>query len=216
MCGPAHSSVHSCPFRLRVTRRKPSARRSSWTVTATDSSPGLVDLSAIRVDPAKSEGVYQVQAVIKDFTSGETASQTVRFQVSGSARPWSYRRRITDRFSSGLKFERPGSEGPPVLATLMLALIQHDGSEFQPPAEDAEDRRESRHGFQGAHIGDRLDADSRVLVDNHVVDREARLGEQAEVDGAQLDLAAQRVFERRPDARREPVPAQVGRGDTGH
>src|ERR1039458_8601545 len=54
------------------------------------------------------------------------------------------------------------------------ATIQPDGSEFQTPAEDAEDRGEPRHGFQGAHIGDRLDADSRVLVDHQVVHREAR------------------------------------------
>ena len=97
------------------------------------------------------------------------------------------------------------------LGQVDAGVIQPDGCEFQVPAENG---GEPRHGFQGSHISDRLDADGGVLVDYHVIDREARPGEQAEVDGAQLDLPAQRAFERRLDAWGEPIAAQVGRGDT--
>src|ERR1035438_10570596 len=31
--------------------------------------------------PTQTEGIYQIQVVIKDFTSGETTSQTERFRV---------------------------------------------------------------------------------------------------------------------------------------
>jgi arylsulfate sulfotransferase len=83
----------------------------TWTVSATDSNPGPLTFQFNVASPSSSltlardfnlgalssgiwksqpftwvptavEGVYQIQVVIKDFTSGETASRTIKYQVN--------------------------------------------------------------------------------------------------------------------------------------
>ena len=118
--------------------------------------------------------------------------------------------RITERLKQRLEVPTPRLGRAAGLGHVDAGVVQADGSEFQVPAEE---RGDPRHGFERSHVGDGLDADGGVLVDHHVIDRKARAGEQAEVDGPQFDLAAQRAFERRANARRETVATQVRRGD---
>ena len=53
----------------------------------------------------------------------------------------------------------PGLGRATGLRQVDAGIIQPDGSELQPPAEE---RGEARHGFERPDVGDRLDADRRI------------------------------------------------------
>lgn len=111
LCAPAHASVKILSLTPAVQAPQPIGTTVVWTVTATDSNIGPLtfrfnvtppggpftlarDFNAgtfssgvwtslpFTWTPIAKDGVYQVQVVIKDFTSGETVSQKAQFQVT--------------------------------------------------------------------------------------------------------------------------------------
>ena len=118
VCAPMQAAVGIVSMRPSLASPQLIGTTIVWTVTATDSntgpltfrfnvaSPGgsfalVKDFNVGTLNsgtwtsqpfawtPTRIEGTYQIQVVIEDFTSGETTSQTARFQVtplvSGSA-----------------------------------------------------------------------------------------------------------------------------------
>jgi hypothetical protein len=110
-CAPAHATVRILSMQAPVSSPQVIGTQIVWTVKATDSNPGPLtfqfnvaapggsfslarDFNAGTLSsgawtslpfawtPVKMEGVYQIQVVVTDFTSGETASHTARFQVT--------------------------------------------------------------------------------------------------------------------------------------
>ena len=111
LCAPAQATVRILSMKPSLSSPTPIGSSITWTVLATDSSPGPLTFQfnvalpgrplALARDfnvgtfysvawaspvfvwtPTISEGIYQIQAVVKDFTSGESASRTVQFQIS--------------------------------------------------------------------------------------------------------------------------------------
>ena len=110
LCAPAYASVQILSTTPTLNSPQVIGTSIVWTVTATDSNPGPLtfrfnvsgpggsftlarDFNAGTLGsgiwtslpftwtPTQTEGIYQIQVVIKDFTSGETTSQTERFRV---------------------------------------------------------------------------------------------------------------------------------------
>jgi arylsulfate sulfotransferase len=108
---PAHAAVQITSLKASLKSPQPIGASVIWIVTATDSNPGPLTFQfnvappggslALAKDfnvgtlaagawtaqpfawtPTGIEGVYQIQVAIKDFTSGETASKILKFQVS--------------------------------------------------------------------------------------------------------------------------------------
>ncbi|MGA2738086.1 MAG: aryl-sulfate sulfotransferase [Bryobacteraceae bacterium] len=111
LCGPAHATIAILSMQPSVTSPQPIGTTIVWTVTATDSNPGPLTFQFNVAAPGESftlardfnvgtlisgvwtslpftwtptsfEGGYQIQAIVKDFASGETAPQTAAFQVT--------------------------------------------------------------------------------------------------------------------------------------
>jgi hypothetical protein len=111
LCAPAHATVRISSVQPSLSAPQPVGTSIVWAVTATDTNPGPLtfqfnvtppsgplamawDFNAGTLNsgtwtsqpftwtPTGIEGSYQIQVVIKDFTSGETASHTAYFQVS--------------------------------------------------------------------------------------------------------------------------------------
>ena len=111
LCAPAHATVQISSVESSVASPQPIGTSVTYTVTATDTNPGPLTFQFNMAAPGQPlalvkdfnvgtfssgawtsqpfvwtptgvEGVYQIQVVIKDFASGETASQTVQFQVN--------------------------------------------------------------------------------------------------------------------------------------
>jgi arylsulfate sulfotransferase len=111
LCAPASATLQFTSIKPSVVSPQPIGSPIVWTVTATDTNPGPLTfqfnvalaktpLSLARDFnvgtfssgvwtsqpftwvPTGFEGTYNIQAVIKDFASGETASKIVQFQVS--------------------------------------------------------------------------------------------------------------------------------------
>jgi arylsulfate sulfotransferase len=111
LCGPAGASIQIRSLAPSPQSPQLIGTSITWTAAATDSNAGPLAFQfnvaapqrslALAADfnlgkqgprawisqpfvwtPTGVEGVYQVQVVAKDFTSGETASKSVRFQVS--------------------------------------------------------------------------------------------------------------------------------------
>jgi len=111
LCAPAYATVQITAITPSVKSPQVLGTSVTWTVTATDTNPGPLTFQfnvafstgplAMARDfnvgtlsagawtsqpfvwvPTGIEGTYRIQAVIKDFTSGETTSKTVAFQIS--------------------------------------------------------------------------------------------------------------------------------------
>jgi hypothetical protein len=111
LCASAHATVSIVSIKPSVKSPQPIGTSIAWNVEATDSNAGPLTFqfnvaapagsfalvkdfnvgtlaSGIWIPqpfvwtPTKIEGTYQIQVVIQDLTSDETASQTVRFQVT--------------------------------------------------------------------------------------------------------------------------------------
>jgi arylsulfate sulfotransferase len=111
LCIPAHASVSILSVQPSLSGPQPIGTSIVWTVTATDSNPGPLTFQFNMAIPGSSfalvkdfnvgtlnsgkwtsqpfawtatgiEGGYRMQVVIEDFTSGETASHTVSFEVT--------------------------------------------------------------------------------------------------------------------------------------
>ena len=111
LAGPSFATVKITSMTPSVSSPQVIGTSVTWTVTATDSNPGPLTFQfnmgaggqplALVKDfnvgtlsgniytaqpfiwmPAGPEGVYHIQVVIKDFTSGETASKTVSYAVT--------------------------------------------------------------------------------------------------------------------------------------
>ena len=111
LCAPAYATVQILSVGSSVASPQPIGTSITYTVTATDTNPGPLTFQfnvavprqplALVKDfnagiassgiwtslpfvwtPTGVEGAYQIQVVIKDFASGETASKTVKFQVT--------------------------------------------------------------------------------------------------------------------------------------
>jgi arylsulfate sulfotransferase len=110
LCAPAFAAVSVSTVRASVSSPQPIGTSITFTATATDSNPGPLTFQfnvaaphssfALASDfnagtlaggvwsslplvwtPTGIEGAYQIQVVVKDFVSGESASRIVRFQV---------------------------------------------------------------------------------------------------------------------------------------
>ena len=90
------------------------------------------------------------------------------------------------------------------LGHIDAGIVQAYGGDFEVTAEQ---RGKPRYGFERADIGDGLDADGGVFVDDDVIDFEAGSGEEAEMDGTQFNFAPQSTFQSCLDARCETVAA---------
>jgi len=112
LCAPAFATVAIASFTPSLQAPQPIGQTVTWTATATDSNAGPLTFRFNILAPNKTqftlvkdfnvgtlgggtwtaqpfvwmpteiEGPYQIQVVIKDFTSGETTSKTVAFGVS--------------------------------------------------------------------------------------------------------------------------------------
>jgi len=111
LCAPAHASVRILSVQPSLSAPQPIGTSITWTVTATDSNPGPLTFQfnvaapggsfALARDfnvgtlssgtwtslpfawtPTFSEGSYQIQVVIEDFTTLQTATHTAYFQVT--------------------------------------------------------------------------------------------------------------------------------------
>jgi arylsulfate sulfotransferase len=111
LCIPAHATVQIVSLTPSLTSPQPIGTPITWTATATDTNPGPLtfqfNVAAPRQNlvtvrdfnagvpnagtwtsnpfvwvPTGVEGTYQIELIIKDFASGETASSTVTFSVS--------------------------------------------------------------------------------------------------------------------------------------
>ena len=111
LCAPAYATVQITSVTPSVKSPQVLGTAITWTVTATDSNPGPLTFQfnvalssgsfamardfnvgtlqsgtwtsqAFAWVPTGIEGTYRIQAVIKDFTSGETTSKTVSYQVN--------------------------------------------------------------------------------------------------------------------------------------
>ena len=111
ICAPAYGTVQITAVTPSLKSPQLLGTPVTWTVTATDTNPGPLTFQFNVAIPAQSlalakdfnvgpfaagtwtsqpfvwvatgvEGDYQIQVVIKDFTSGETASKTTLFQVT--------------------------------------------------------------------------------------------------------------------------------------
>ena len=72
------------------------------------------------------------------------------------------------------------------------------------------------HLHAPGNVGDGLEADGRVLVNHHVVHREARPFEQAEPHrAAEFDVPPQGALERNAEALAEAVGGEIGGDDPG-
>jgi hypothetical protein len=116
VCAPAHAQVSIVSMTPSVSAPRAIGTEVVWTVTATDSGPGPLtfqfnvalpggslamerDFNAGTLSsgvwtslpfawsPTSFEGRYQIQVVVKDFTSGQSTSQTSSFQVTPLATP---------------------------------------------------------------------------------------------------------------------------------
>src|ERR1035438_8963257 len=129
LCAPAYASVQILSTTPTLNSPQVIGTSIVWTVTATDSNPGPLtfrfnvsgpggsftlarDFNAGTLGsgiwtslpftwtPTQTEGAYQIQVVIKDFTSGDTTSQTERCRVAAVVRGRHARGRA-DRQPSG-------------------------------------------------------------------------------------------------------------------
>ena len=111
LCAPAYATVQIVSMTPSHRSPQMIGTPITWTVTATDSNPGPLTFQFNVAAPGKPfalvkdfnvgtlsagtwtapafawvptgiEGAYQIQAVIKDFQSGETVSKTVKFHVN--------------------------------------------------------------------------------------------------------------------------------------
>jgi len=111
LCAPAYATVQITALTPSPKSPQVLGAPVTWTVTATDSNPGPLTFQFNVAIPAQSfamvkdfnvgtlaagtwtsqpfvwvptgvEGVYKIEVVIKDFTSGETASKAALFQVT--------------------------------------------------------------------------------------------------------------------------------------
>lgn len=111
LCAPAFATVQISSLTPALAAPQPLGTPILWTATATDSNPGPLtfqfNVAAPRASfalahdfnvgvlsgttwtspafwwmPTFAEGNYQVQVIVKDFVSGETATLTVAFQVT--------------------------------------------------------------------------------------------------------------------------------------
>jgi len=111
LCAPVHATVQIASMTPSLTSPQPIGTSIKWTVAAADSNPGPLAfqfnvtppggaaalVKAFNVGtfsagawisqpfvwmPTGIEGVYQIQVLAKDFTSGEITAKTVQFQVN--------------------------------------------------------------------------------------------------------------------------------------
>lgn len=111
VCAPAYATVQILSISPSLQPPQPIGASVTWRVTATDSNPGPLtfqfnvalpqhaltmvrDFDAGTLSagvwaarpfvwvPTAAEGAYQIQVVVKDFTSGETASKAVKYTVN--------------------------------------------------------------------------------------------------------------------------------------